>query len=100
MLGRGNRFNSNGDVAFGVFRRIGGQLIDDQAKLATESRRQCNIAALNIDGVTGLPLEQETREPFPQVQEVGFEVHFFLAIDRMQPLMHASQRGDASSRYS
>ena len=57
MTGTRRRFQSNGDAAVGVFRRIGDQLVDDEAERDAERGRYLDIRALDHDGATGLFLK-------------------------------------------
>src|ERR1700720_1487113 len=90
IIGR-RRSQSNGDGAFGVFCRIGDELVDDKPQRDAECCRYLDIHTLHRDGAIRSVLEEQTRKVLAQVMDILLELHSPLMIEHMQLPVHASQ---------
>src|SRR5271165_4605748 len=98
MTNSRRRSQSNGDGALGVFRRIGDQLVDNEAERNAERGRNLNIRTLQHDGVLCPLLEKQTRKILAQMLDILLELNSLLMIEEMQLPVHASQRSDSVGR--
>ena len=97
IIGR-RRSQSDGDGAFGVFRRIGDELVDDKPQRDAECCRYLDIHTLHRDGALRSVLEEQTLKVLAQVMDILLELHSLLMIEHMQLPLHTSQRSDSISR--
>src|ERR1700733_13614976 len=89
------RLNSNGNVAYGVLRGVGDQLVDNKAKWNAQRRRYLESWGLDNDGAMRI-IEEQVRKIVAQVVKILSELHSFLTIETMEVAVHASHRTNAS----